>query len=667
MNIDLPMRIFGSKKTSATSNARGTELSSPTGQTGQSSLQDRSLVAGSDKIPRRTQMARQITTDHISPPAIQPGEIDSLCSQVEDLSRCGDNPVVFDILLSDIDRNRLTQITMMLAERGDFPTMARVVQISDNLDRLIKDRVYFTHKRQWEAVGAGSPADYTIDDFECEIDRVISDLGLETEELREKITFFDQCFSDFQDEPFERLIRLSDKIDVIRKRISKVIFVDPADTDGLNTDPHEEWETFPTSLSPAHAGSVNVIGPGGPVQANPAIQLNTTDEAGTSPKQLLSPTDQAQHAASPDILQSTKLTQMQMDISQSEPTVSSLEPGCDRMIAWLTHVYLRRLRSALQHLRIYPIGSIVAERVPRRSLRLHVHAWTAAATTAQADLSRMTSIADEFCNTVIGNRLLSASLAAWMTASRNQRFQRSAGVAAARKIFIQWRVITWRKVKEDARSNDLSRSILRTWKAIALRSAELKLIVDARSKYRILGPVLVAWISHCNECRNKRFLSQVSHRDRISSKVLHAWLRLVQDANNTATRTALSPRREFGIFTGPEHEAPTSPEAWFEELPVGVPDKAEECDVSIPDSVEHYIIHDSPKISTTLSIKEVSEEIISRAQIFLSQRQLRNQLPTESRGTPVHTSHRHPQPVHETSYSSWFERKWAMEESLWGV
>jgi hypothetical protein len=451
------------------------------------------------------------------------------------------------------------------------------------------------------------------------------------------------------------------------------------DAPAIITEPHEEWETFPTTSSPPPVPVGDIIVTDDPVSRQMPLDFespaeNPSDQAiilegmsAKSPDHLLLTSTQEQTRVSNDPDQISTIEPTEIDICQTSLAANISSLGCERIIVALTHLYLLHLRSGFQFIRINRLRQLASERVSRRFLGTFLHAWSAVAAHDRGKLIQMTNVADLFYKTAVRKRLLLDSLAAWVLGFKARRSGRLHGGATVRRIFNHWRAFTWRRFMLESRSKDISRSVLGAWNAITLRSAEVKLKVDAGFKYRILGPALFAWISYCNECRNKRFLWEINKRYRISTEVLHAWSRLLHEANNNASISSMSPSRQFGILIGPEHCPPTSPEAWLEELPAGLPDKAEECGASIPDSVEHYIIHDSPKVLATASVKTISTDVISEAQVFLSQRRLRNQLPFESLETPrptyIHPSH----PLHQDSYSSWFERKWATEESLWGV
>ena len=199
--------------------------------------------------PRRGPVPRQSSSDHIAPPPIHQGEIDTVAELIADLSRCVDNPALFDILISDVDRNRLTQMTMILAERGDFPSMSRVMELTDALDRLIKQRMEETHQQQRRSLGSDESQLDSIDDAIRQVENAIQSPPASVADVRSQIFVFDHYIYEFQTAPFDKVVTLSEKIDELRKLlVSRNPPVARPETPAEVVE--EPWVAFPSDPLP---------------------------------------------------------------------------------------------------------------------------------------------------------------------------------------------------------------------------------------------------------------------------------------------------------------------------------------------------------------------------------------------------------------------------------
>jgi predicted ester cyclase len=117
-------------------------------------------------------------------------------------------------------------MTMILADKGDYPTMTRVMELTEKLDRLIARRMEETHEQQRKSFFSDQPGSAkTLDELLSEADQIIARSDYteaEKTEIRYRITEFDHYFFTFQNETIEQVLMLSEKIDEMRKRFRRV-------------------------------------------------------------------------------------------------------------------------------------------------------------------------------------------------------------------------------------------------------------------------------------------------------------------------------------------------------------------------------------------------------------------------------------------------------------
>jgi hypothetical protein len=171
---------------------------------------------------RKPPVRPQPTFERIAPPPVQPNEISILRDQVLDLERAFNDKDLFDFLLADIDRNRLTQIVTMFADSGQYVDMQGAMELAETLDRLIRRRLEETHEQQRRTLIDSQTVE------EPEIGTIITeaestDLStLTVSDLQNRISYFDYHFYRSQDGDFALLLRLSERIESFRKALREL-------------------------------------------------------------------------------------------------------------------------------------------------------------------------------------------------------------------------------------------------------------------------------------------------------------------------------------------------------------------------------------------------------------------------------------------------------------
>ena len=658
--------------------------------------------------PRRAPLPRSITTDHMVPPPIQQGEIEAFASQVDDLSRCTDNAGLFELLVSDIDRNRLTQLTMILAEKGDYPAMARVMEISDKVDSLIRNQVDESHRRQRRSLRGTVDNDPTLDDFLREADELNANSSLTVAELRAKVQMFDQCFSDFQNESFEQLVVLSEKVEIMRKRLQR-----------MNVEPvpshTETWETFPVlqvskedelvhdvvdqteALVPVLQENVVHV-PGSEVDHDVPVGQEMVVEM-SEESEVLKNVDEGTQAMPPQVdappeewetfnmVHSPRMVVSRMTIDEAASTA-------DAKLAMIVFTFWKTVKLKK---RLHVCLNIHIRAIQRDAFK----PWLNLVNNIQVARERIVHDQLKFKD----RRVMRLVMATWMISSSNHAYSEALSRFQQRQTFSLWRSLTYSKLK----NSDLLSNLLRAWCQHVCSRKEIINRVVTEDKIQTLGPILSAWVSETTATRNLIFSIQTSQRERAEADCFRAWhaltgaprsgacsedigantdkdreettewagqslmqrrtekslRRVLKEWHNECLHNqSLSPLRGLGILAGEHKDAPTSPEAWLEELPDGVEYTADDSQASIPESVEHYIIHDSPVVHSATDIRLRTEEIIAKTQIFLSQRHLRSFSPPPFMEANHFTPMKSGQQEH-SSYFSWFDNKWAKEEKRW--
>jgi hypothetical protein len=711
------MGIFRDKKKSATGRSASQTSSPPHRGRGEvdSAFSNQSPASESQKPPRRVPFARQATSDHISPPAIQEGEIDAFGIQVEDLGRCSENPALFDILVSDIDRNRLTQITMILADRGDYPAMARVMTIADTVDRLIREHVNNAHRQQKLSLSSNSLTDLTLEDVSREADAVYANTTLSKDDLLAKLSIFDRCFSDFQDAPFEDLIQLSEKVDRIRTRVS-LQQASPIATSTIS----EDWETFPQPpLSPA-VKTTDLAG--GSVVPLPMHNPDSVDEAPLSP--AVNSTDHGEVSevplplpvAEPVIIDDQKEVKLAIAISTVEKlrdawislimhrmhvTCNGDRFAISRDLRLMKNAFLRISCSYVGNQRFHTMESQTRSAVIDRCSRAAFKTWRSRFSSEVESLQILEVVGQDFAKQIAVRRL-KQSIRDWRLEAKSLFCSRYFEFGRVVRMFEDWDAMTRALLRRRRVEKMNTISVLRAWQDETRGSRQTGAAVDEMFRLRILGPSFESWLKFTSEKRNILFSLEVTQRERLMHNILSSWLEnaranieLERDldivrAVLAAWREAVtdgenpvSPLHNLGTLSSDIQEVPTTPEAWLEEVPEGESGIGDISHGSLPDSVEHYIIHDSPEIprifvdDTPLvpnvlspelvkQIKSETEDLIVKAQIFLSQRNL-SLSPQPLATQPVNRISTAPnlQVSGDESYYQWFERKWQEEEERW--
>ena len=717
------MGIFSDKKKSGSGRSASQTSSPPHQGRGEpdSAFSNQSPASESQKPPRRVPFTRQATSDHISPPAIQDGEIDAFEIQVEDLGRCSDNPSLFDILVSDIDRNRLTQITMILADRGDYPVMARVMSIAETVDRLIREHVNNAHRQQKLSLSSNSLTDLTLEDVSREADAVYANPALTKDELIAKLLIFDRCFSDFQDAPFEELIQLSEKVDRIRKRVS-LQQTSPVAASTVS----EAWETFPQPpLSPA----VKTIGISDGSAAS--LPLPFPDNANDDTLQVAPPLSPAVNDAAradssvvplpvtveePEVAEDQKELNLAIAVSTVQKLrntwltsiIHRLHVNCkgvrlaiSRDLRLKIHVFLQIRGSHLRNQLLHSMEAQTRSAVIDRRNRAAFRSWRYRFSSEVESLRILEDVGQDFAKQ-IAIRRGKQRIRDWRLGAKSLFCSRYFEFGRVVRMFEDWDAMK-RAILHRRRVLQMSKlSVLRSWQEEARASRETRAAVDEMFQLRILGPSFESWLKFTSEKRNKLFSLEVTQRERLMHSILSNWLESMRTNHEierdfesvrtvfaawreamTGRDNAVSPMHNLRMLSSDTQEVPTTPEAWLEEVPEGDSGIGDISHGSLPDSVEHYIIHDSPEIprifvnDTPLvpnvlspeqvkQIKSETADIIVKTQIFLSQRNL-SLSPQPLATQPVNWISTVPNlnVRGDESYYQWFERKWQEEEKRW--
>ena len=706
------MGLFGTSKRNST-NSKGSDRQSSIASNREIESQNNMSQSSSSRAPppRRIPLPRSVTTDHVTPPPIQQGEIDAFALQIEDLSRCTDNPALFEILVSDIDRNRLTQMTMILAEKGEYPTMARVMEISDALDRLIRGQVDEAHRRQRLSLRGTIDNDLSLEDFIKEADEVNKKDTMTAAELRSKIQMFDQCFSDFQNEPFDQLVALSERVEVMRKRLRGMIA--PQQTNNASpppSEPGEPWESFPSTVESQPRGDLNINEQQESVEvAEDALNNNEQQEPVEAVDDAL--VIPPPPVVEPPLLETTTTPPEPSVVWETfgGPVITMDEAGItsDLKSGQVISIEEAGITADLKLVRgsFNAWNSVKLQKKQRDLTATQARSLTRQTLTAWIELARTQLserehiLAEHF--TFKRRRQLRLVVSEWISLSDSATHTRYMETYKLSQMLPTWRVFTHRRVTMRHRLS----TMFRLWSQHARSRKDLESQIHGQYTLQSLGPVLSSWLSETSKTRNMIFTLQTDTRERRLALCFRNWVELTKscsvintDSPSERSREWIafsfmqrrienylrrilsewhqecqrnhtsSPLRGLGILATEHKDAPTSPEAWLEELPDGVDQTVDDSQASIPESVEHYIIHDSPAVHSAIDIRVRTEEIIAKAQVFLSQRHLRTFTPAPLKnvgGQHFCDSKLESACADESTYFSWFDKKWAYEQKLW--
>jgi len=186
-----------------------------------------STATGSTVSTRPTSLRKppvrpQPTFERIVPPPVQSNEISLLREQILDLERAFSDRDLFDFLLADIDRNRLTQIVTIFADTGRYVEMQSAMELAEKLDDLIRRRLDETHEQQRRVLASSQS------ETEKDIQTIISEAesidisSLSESEIQNRISYFEFHFYRLQDSDFALLLRLSECIESFRKSLRDI-------------------------------------------------------------------------------------------------------------------------------------------------------------------------------------------------------------------------------------------------------------------------------------------------------------------------------------------------------------------------------------------------------------------------------------------------------------
>ena len=193
---------------------------------------------------RKPPIRPQATFERVVPPPVNPNEVSILREQILDLERAFTDRDLFDFLLADIDRNRLTQIVTLFADMGRYVEMQSAMELAEKLDDLIRRRLDETHEQQRRTlVVSQSEIDVDIRSIISEAES--TDISALSEiEIHNRIGYFEFHFYRFQDCDLALLLRLSECIEAFRKALRDIESRASIDT----VTPSETNQPLPTQL-----------------------------------------------------------------------------------------------------------------------------------------------------------------------------------------------------------------------------------------------------------------------------------------------------------------------------------------------------------------------------------------------------------------------------------
>lgn len=556
-------------------------------------------------------MPRQKTAEHVSPPPIEEGEIEIFRSQISDLASCSENKTLFDFLISDIDRNRLTQIALILADRGDFAIMAQVIELTETLDRLIGTRIEENHHTDIVSLNR------TLDQVLMDADQVVQDPSISTESLRGKVKEFDAHFYSHQDAPFDKVLLLTQMIEEMRHRIREGTTSQSPDATSPALD--ERWVAFPPH-------------PASPDLPKAVVPADICDSA---------PDDDIMSTQSPACESGVSRRFFQAVFSKWKHA-SSIAIKSDRLKVSNHASRLSKLVSEWRFLTLF------ARTDRQRSCSLasfSIRSWL-------AHSNRMQKVA---CDLALRDyhRLLGPTLSAW----RSRTIQVTNNVFALSTCHEETWAITvlyeWR---------------LRSQHSSHLNSAKLSQELSIK-RSRVQG-VFIAW-QNLEKVFDLMRVAQMTFYRRCMQQWNAHVIKTRQVRNRVdSLKKAYAILAEWRAKTRNVHresEPVYDADAWEADEEIAH-NPLEESSMSIPCTAECFVIQDKPSGIPTpceLSvIKQQTEKIITQTQVFISQHRTVNHSPAGNFKLPPASVPRTTS-AEPSDFFRAFELKWRDEQAKW--
>lgn len=526
----------------------GRSQTPPVQSDSQTSLPAVSSAASSSTVqappPRRVPIPRQVTVDHFPPPPIQSDEIEVFAAQIGDLDHCIDNSSLFDVLIGDIDRNRLTQMTMILADIGDYPTMTRVMELTEKLDRLIARRMEETHEQQRKSFFSDQPGSAkTLDELLSEADQIIARSDYteaEKTEIRSRIAEFDHYFFTFQNETIEQVLMLSEKIDEMRKRFRRVQSGSVASSGSrtppaqpvIPDEPYEPWVLF--AAEPVHVPDTLDKPANLMIDASPTVGegRNRTPEMSMEDFPL-TPTEVTRYVP-PEVFAVSSATvgsrftesgsQDGMDIPDMtafsslisgprEPTFPDGDTDGDLQSVGEGPTLPARPRSSfIQSSNFHPTLRSMSAFMEDHNIAIEADA-----------------MADRLNDRLAGNVLLQWRSIMHCAQHEADGLTRDIALRFTRRCIDEWRIHAKVNPYFTRKFQAAALHTLRVWKSRTLFALRIGSEVDASAIRKLAGPVVAGWSGYTIEVRNRVFSFEKTREDNSVRRCRREWLRAEKD------------------------------------------------------------------------------------------------------------------------------------------
>ena len=754
------MGLFGKNRRSSTAAVDNNPREAPTLNSTAVSTMTASTSSTRDSSMRKPPVRPQPTLERIAAPPVQANEISLLRDQVLDLERSFNDKDLFDFLLADIDRNRLTQIVTMFADSGQYVDMQGAMELAETLDRLIRRRLDETHQQQRRTWIESPPAQ------EPDIGQIITEAEttdistLSVTDLQNRISYFDFHFYRFQDGDFVLLLKLSERIESFRKALRELESrgslqtVTPEDSSQSNENrvlmepivrlteessvlsqpaqdlpqDDEVWETFTPPPAPVPTIEPTVCSAiYGPIETvstppeHPSIPISSVEMGTDSWERFHNDSSSTQvdglqttdHSATVEVYRISSSFQQSntrddfsddQEMAFQELKIQRMKKSAFR--AWSLIKHQRDARSKLSH-----DQSVIR-------LRSTFGIWSRLSREQQArKAAERASARDEVFRNNLSVRRIKAMRScfdSWFGCLRESRDLQRTRIrlqqsSIVKEVFDGWRSLCSSREESlsshlQVRHTMLKRAILTAWVTGMRSSCDMVDNFYLRSAFR----VLIGRVNEAKRAEEQASLVRRGIERNLIESIFVGWkeLRLKRHASidRMLNVCAFRVRESFNSFVQNSsmlHKPQVienmdtiarvvsvvllrEKRAAFDDLSqplVATPRKRFEIvSTSIHKSpiVQYYSISDPeeapqgtpPPIGPIEELKQTTNDIIVKAQVFLSQRRLRSPSPITESPTNLDHSRKVVEWLdnHKRSsdkYFTDFERKWAIEEQKW--
>jgi dihydroneopterin aldolase len=473
----------------------------------------------SDTVPR---FRPQRTHETLPPPPIQPSEISNITTQIADLEHCFENKELFDFLISDVDRNRLVQISQILAESGAYAEMQRVTESREKLDGLIARRMQEQHDRN----RTGTSLE--------EILRAAMEIDPETESiqgLRSKIEYLDYNFFAFEKDDFDTLLQLSERTDILRAVLkNRESQPDPIPAQAplsvtIESLPIGLQEDVPSPVIPEVSPRTDISPVGARIEPTPG---DTPPDGDSSP---VPSSSDLQAPNSPE----TNTTAIYAPIVVEEipsPAVSGMFSDGHTS------------GSAVEVFRIFSsAGSGVAIDEIVDNMDDFSSDW--AELVVGCDIHPQSPVHHKVAEVVAFTRVwsLRRALRGWWSYDCERRriaeHTHRTSVSKLQSVFRSWRLLV---LAQSHRRTVLASSSLRAWRSRTVMLSQVETRLQDQGIREISGPVFKAWEATVRARADRIFLSELTRREVIRTRVFRSWFELSQTTGAEHFQTQLCQR-----------------------------------------------------------------------------------------------------------------------------